>query len=44
MLMSVSSTLMAVLTTVPTSMDPTYVVADLDTHWLPMDTLVKVFA
>ena len=44
MLMNVPSILMAVLTTVPTPMDPTYVVVDLDTHWLPMDTLVKVFA
>ena len=40
--MSVPSTLMAVLTTALTSLDPTYVVADLGTGWLPMDTLVKV--
>ena len=42
MLMSVPSTLMAVLTTVSTPLDPTHVVVDLDTHWLPTDTLVKV--
>ena len=45
MLMNVPSILMAVLTIiVPTPMDPTYVVVELDTHWLPMETLVKVFA
>ena len=42
MLMNVLSTLMAVLTTVSTLLDPTDVVVELDTDWLSMDTLVKV--
>ena len=33
---------MAVLTTVPTPLDPTHVVVDLDTDWPPTDTPVKV--
>ena len=41
--MSVSSTLMVVLTPVPTSLDLTYAVADLGTDWLSMDILVKVY-
>ena len=40
--MNVPSILKSVLTTVPTPMDPTYVVVELDTHWLPMDILVQV--
>ena len=40
--MNVPSTLMIVLTTVQTPMDPIHVVADLDTDWLPTDILVKV--
>ena len=40
--MSVASTLMAVLTTAPIPLDPTYAVAGLDTGWPPMDALVKV--
>ena len=40
--MSVLSTLMVVLTSAPTSLDPTYVVADLGTDWLPMGAPVKV--
>ena len=42
MLMNVLSSLMVVLTTVSTLLDPTYVVVDLDTHWLPTDASVKV--
>ena len=42
MLMSVPSTMIAVLTTAPTLLDPTIVVAELGTDWLPMDALVKV--
>lgn len=42
MLMSVPSTMIAVLTTAPTLWDPTTVVAELGTDWLPMDALVKV--
>ena len=40
--MNVLSTLVAVLTTASTPLDPTDVVVDLDTDWLPMDTPVKV--
>ena len=42
MLMNVLSTLMAVLTTVSTPLDPTHVLVELDTDWLPTDTPVKV--
>ena len=44
MLMNVPSTLMSVLTTVPTPLDPTHVLVELDTHWLIMDTPAEVFA
>ena len=40
--MSVPSTLVAVLTTVPIPTDPIHVVAVLGMDWLPMDILVKV--
>ena len=41
--MSVTSTLMNVLTVAPIPLDHTVVAVGLDTHWLPMDALVKVF-
>ena len=44
MLMSAPSIPMAVLTSAPTSLDPTYAVADLGTDWQSMDTPVKVYA
>ena len=40
--MSVPLTLMAVLTTVPTPMDLTHAVVELDTDWLPTDAPAKV--
>ena len=40
--MSVPSTLVAVLTTVPTPMDPIHVAVFLGTGWLSMDIPVKV--
>ena len=44
MLMSAPSIPMAVLMSAPTSLDPTYAVADLGTDWQSMDTPVKVYA
>ena len=41
--MSVPKTLIAVLsTTVSTPLDPTHAVVELDTHWPPTETPVKV--
>ena len=40
--MSVPSTLMAALTTVPIPLDPTHVIVELDTDWLPTDAPAKV--
>ena len=40
--MNVPATPMAVLTTVPTPLDPTHVVVELDTDWLPIDASVQV--
>ena len=40
--MNVPATLMAVLTTASTPLDPTDAVVELDTDWLPTDAPVKV--
>ena len=40
--MSVPSALMAVITTVPTPLDPIRVVAVPGMNWIPVDTSVKV--